>query len=35
MANIHTPIPALKLNDGTSIPMVTSYSLPNVNSLPD
>jgi hypothetical protein len=23
MANIHTPIPNLKLNDGTSIPMVS------------
>ena len=23
MANIHTPIPALKLNDGNSIPMVS------------
>jgi diketogulonate reductase-like aldo/keto reductase len=22
MANIHTPIPSLKLNDGTSIPML-------------
>ena len=22
MANIHTPIPALKLNDGSSIPML-------------
>ena len=22
MANIHTPIPALKLNDGNAIPMV-------------
>ena len=23
MANIHTPIPALKLNDGNAIPMVS------------
>ena len=22
MANIHTPIPSLKLNDGTSVPML-------------
>lgn len=23
MANIHTPIPSLKLNDGTSLPMLS------------
>jgi len=27
MANIHTPIPALKLNDGNSIPMVSQLFL--------
>lgn len=28
MANIHTPIPNLKLNDGNSIPMVgLNYSI--------
>lgn len=27
MANIHTPIPNLKLNDGTSIPMVGLTSI--------
>lgn len=26
MAKIHTPIPVLKLNDGTGIPMVSSMS---------
>lgn len=29
MANIHTPVPLLKLNDGTSIPMVR-LGLPSV-----
>lgn len=28
MANIHTPIPHLKLNDGNSIPMVCPHYLP-------
>lgn len=28
MANIHTPIPKLKLNDGTSIPMVSIKNPP-------
>ena len=27
MANMHTPIPALKLNDGNSIPMVSELFL--------
>lgn len=34
MANIHTPIPNLKLNDGTSIPMVSvTYHLKTPNSV--
>lgn len=32
MAGIHTPIPNLKLNDGTSIPMVRTNHSPSSHS---